>query len=907
MIHTSSAYKKAIISNREFCIEDKIIFADGTQLPLTMNDFMAYSIDEATSSAGKFEVGTAVIKEYTATLNNLDGKFDKYDFEGANIVAVVGLRLEDGTWEKLNKGTYRVVSAKTSEITINIKAYDSMLFFDVPYSTSTLAYPATINQIVAEACQKCGMTYDASTVEMGNYLIKEKPDAESLTFRDIISYCAQIMGCYARIDHLDKLSFGWYAFESYEKMYDGGIFDRDNPYSTGNDLDGGNFINYLSGDSLDGGTFEDMGKYHHFYNLSSQTIHTDDITITGIVVSAKGKSSEDTESFMMGNEGYALEISDNPLIQIGAVMTVAQHLGEKLIGNTFRSLSITCRSDPSIEAGDAAMITDHKDRSYQTVITNTTFNMGGLQKIECSAETPTEKSYTKYGAGTKLLARSKEETGRQLSVYDLAVQNMNQLAANTMGFYTTTIKQEDGSTIAYRHDKPDLEESKVIYKSGIDGFFVSRDGGKTYVNGFDSSGNATVNILSVIGINFDWAHGGTLTLGGQDNVNGLMKILDASGKQIGSWGKDGIIATTGKFSGELNAASGTFSGEISTKKGYIGGYTIDAQRLYNGGVGMSSSSDHYAFWAGESNGAHGTGSSNALFKVGNNGRLQASSAIISGEVNATSGVFDSITIQNSAVTASSLSGNAGTISGGTYSSPYISGGSVLNTGGTYTGTCSGSTMRNCSLGGTSLTSGNGDSHIASYQTGSMAMYANSSISLTSGDGVSINGATNITGGLSVSGSKSRVISTEHYGSRYLDALETPTPTFSDYGKARLNENGECYIIIDPIFAETVNKTYEPTVFLTKYGQGDIWVEDESTKHDVIFARGTPGLKFAWETRYQQIDSWAERLRENNFEQIKESTSHDVLEESIVYIEHAFIDYGTEGANYYQLCEGRQTV
>lgn len=57
-------------------------------------------------------------------------------------------------------------------------------------------------------------------------------------------------------------------------------------------------------------------------------------------------------------------------------------------------------------------------------------------------------------------------------------------------------------------------------------------------------------------------------------------------------------------------------------------------------------------------------------------------------------------------------------------------------------------------------------------------------------------------------------------------------------------------------------------FLTKYGQGDIWVEDESTKHDVIFARGTPGLKFAWETRYQQIDSWAERLRENNFEQIK---------------------------------------
>lgn len=107
---------------------------------------------------------------------------------------------------------------------------------------------------------------------------------------------------------------------------------------------------------------------------------------------------------------------------------------------------------------------------------------------------------------------------------------------------------------------------KSYIKSGIDGFFVSRDGGKTYVNGFDSSGNATVNILSVIGINFDWAHGGTLTLGGQDNVNGLMKILDASGKQIGSWGKDGIIATTGKFSRRTKCSVRNIFGRDINKK-----------------------------------------------------------------------------------------------------------------------------------------------------------------------------------------------------------------------------------------------------------------------------------------------------------------------------------------------------
>ncbi len=79
---------------------------------------MSYSIDEATSSPGKFEVGAAVIKEYSAVLNNEDGKFDRYDFEGADIVAQVGLMLEDGTWEYLQKGYYRVVEAKAQDLVI---------------------------------------------------------------------------------------------------------------------------------------------------------------------------------------------------------------------------------------------------------------------------------------------------------------------------------------------------------------------------------------------------------------------------------------------------------------------------------------------------------------------------------------------------------------------------------------------------------------------------------------------------------------------------------------------------------------------------------------------------------------------------------------------------------------------
>ena len=42
-----------------------------------------------------------------------------------------------------------------------------------------------------------------------------------------------------------------------------------------------------------------------------------------------------------------------------------------------------------------------------------------------------------------------------------------------------------------------------------------------------STGELVVNVLDAIGINFDWARGGTLTLGGYGNGNGLLSILDS--------------------------------------------------------------------------------------------------------------------------------------------------------------------------------------------------------------------------------------------------------------------------------------------------------------------------------------------------------------------------------------------
>ena len=103
---------------------------------------------------------------------------------------------------------------------------------------------------------------------------------------------------------------------------------------------------------------------------------------------------------------------------------------------------------------------------------------------------------------------AKKEIGdavdQSLDAYDVKLAQMNELAANTLGFYYTEEKTADGSIIAYRHDKAELSESKIIYKNGIDGFFLSVDGGQTWKAGFDSNGDAVLNILYAIGIQSKW-------------------------------------------------------------------------------------------------------------------------------------------------------------------------------------------------------------------------------------------------------------------------------------------------------------------------------------------------------------------------------------------------------------------
>jgi len=113
------------------------------------------------------------------------------------------------------------------------------------------------------------------------------------------------------------------------------------------------------------------------------------------------------------------------------------------------------------------------------------------------------------------------------------------------------------------------------------------------------------------------------------------------------------------------------------------------------------------------------------------------------------------------------------------------------------------------------------------------------------------------GSLSCSGTKSRAVKTEQYGTVLQYAYETAEPMFGDIGSGRVEEDGQCIIKIDPIFAETVTVECGYYVFLTKCGDGDLWVNQKSGSYFAV--SGTPGLNFDWEIKAHQKEYEYARL------------------------------------------------
>ena len=99
-------------------------------------------------------------------------------------------------------------------------------------------------------------------------------------------------------------------------------------------------------------------------------------------------------------------------------------------------------------------------------------------------------------------------------------------------------------------------------------------------------------------------------------------------------------------------------------------------------------------------------------------------------------------------------------------------------------------------------------------------------------------------------SKPRVVKTS-YGITSITALESPKPSFCDYGYGEIEEDGSQYIMIDPRFLETIYADEKHCYFFQTQDGSQVTYEEINNG---CIVHGTPGTKFNWLVIASQFDT-----------------------------------------------------
>lgn len=300
-------------------------------------------------------------------------------------------------------------------------------------------------------------------------------------------------------------------------------------------------------------------------------------------------------------------------------------------------------------------------------------------------------------------------------------------------------------------------------------------------------------------INASYIQSGTLVLGGANNGNGTLKVVDATNATVGTWTKDGI-----------NLISGTIGGWTVTRDSF---YKIDYfNNLKRSEAGLASGwTDTSAY----------SRTYDHIGNVNNDNYTQASLRL--GHLNLSRYEPD---ISSNVLWAGEIQATDLLAAYGNYPCMIISAERGLRV-----------SVRSTWRAG----------YFENYENPS----ASDALGMRSGvmylrplDGV------NVQSSLTVTGTKSRIASAGEYSDRLLYCYETPSPMFGDVGEGEIGEDGLAYVWIDPIFAQTIS-TASYQVFLQQYGNGQAWVAERHPDYFVV--EGTPGLSFGWELKGKQAD------------------------------------------------------
>nr|DAJ88198.1 MAG TPA: 43 kDa tail protein [Caudoviricetes sp.] len=410
----------------------------GTAFNITDKDIIgAVTVDWSSITGSKLDLGSACMSELSFTLENTNGAFDDKVFEGAQLYVTTSFST-GSTTETVPIGYYTVDSPPRKLRSIKITAYDRMAKFNRAYD-SKLAYPATLYQIVADACTKCGVSQKLPTNTLHRGVsIPKRPEADNLTYRQVLVWAAELMGVSLYIDYDGKLTGGWYATNAKHA-----VIKASDRFTSGNT------------------------------NFAENNIVFSGVRIVG--------NDENKTEYLAGTKDYAFNIEGNLLVQSDmSIDTLATELKTARCSLTYTPMSCTTHSFPHLRPLDILKF-ETAQGTKKVVLTNVKWqSQNRCTKLEGKGETATQSGYATMGAFTPkqqaILEQTRAQQAAQINDFEQATLALNETIANSMGLYVTRKADSNGAVITYYHDKPTLEGSNTIYCRNAGGYAWTNNG-----------------------------------------------------------------------------------------------------------------------------------------------------------------------------------------------------------------------------------------------------------------------------------------------------------------------------------------------------------------------------------------------------------------------------------------------
>ncbi len=410
----------------------------GTAFNITDKDIIgAVTVDWSSVTGSKLDLGSACMSELSFTLENTDGAFDDKVFEGAQLYVTTSFST-GSTTETVPIGYYTVDSPPRKLRSIKITAYDRMAKFNRAYDTE-LAYPATLYQIVADACTKCGVSQKLPTNTLHRGVsIPKRPKADNLTYRQVLVWAAELMGVSLYIDYDGKLTGGWYATNAKHT-----VIKASDRFTSGNT------------------------------DFAENNIVFSGVRIVG--------NDENKTEYLAGTKDYAFNIEGNLLVQSDMnLSTLVTELKTARCSLTYTPMSCTTHSFPHLRPLDV-MHFETAQGTKKVVLTNVKWqSQNRCTRLEGKGETATQSGYATMGAFTPkqqaILEQTRAQQAAQINDFEQATLALNETIANSMGLYVTRKADSNSAVITYYHDKPTLEGSNTIYCRNAGGYAWTNNG-----------------------------------------------------------------------------------------------------------------------------------------------------------------------------------------------------------------------------------------------------------------------------------------------------------------------------------------------------------------------------------------------------------------------------------------------